>query len=84
MSKYIVTDNQTLVLIVNHPAHTNEYGRKVTAWRGSLECSADNYTIDQIIAHATSHEFIERVLRIGGEGVVDITEEVLTYAEGNG
>jgi hypothetical protein len=73
--------NQTLVLIVNEPAV--DYGIRKSAWRGSLECKAGDWTADQIIAHAGKAEYIERVWRVGGLGVEDITDSILTWAEEN-
>jgi len=76
----IVTDKQTLVAVVNQPEHTNIFGRKVGAWQGVLETKRDNYTADQILALAGHPDWIERILRIDGDGITEITDAVLDYA----
>lgn len=77
----IVTDKETLVLIVNQPEGKDGVFRH-KAWQGVLETKRDNYTADQVLALSGHPDWIERVLRIGGKGIEDITDMILKYAGG--
>lgn len=82
MSDIMVTSKECLVICVDEPALKGT-GIELP-WYGVLECKSQDWSIDQIAAHMGKPEYVVRILKIGPHGeIVNITDEVITWAEEN-
>lgn len=80
MSDIIVTKDQQLIILSRH--HYQHRPNKI--WEGCLEIEKADYTYADIMKLANDEpETIVRVLKLGQDGIDDITDAVLDWQEAN-
>lgn len=80
MSDIIVTKDQQLIILSRH--YYQHRPNKV--WEGCLEIEKADYTYADIMKLANDEpETIVRVLKLGQDGIDDITDSVLDWEEAN-